>query len=85
MIEKSTSFIGGAFFVKNRRKSMGLRELFGLRGARDKPTNSYNSGVSFLFGRSTSGISVNERTAMQTTAVYSCVRILAEAIASLWC
>ena len=23
---------------------MGLRELFGLRGARDKPTNSYNSG-----------------------------------------
>lgn len=59
---------------------MGLRELFGLRGARDKPTNSYNSGVSFLFGRSTSGISVNERTAMQTTAVYSCVRILAEAI-----
>lgn len=62
---------------------MGLRELFGLRGARDKPTNSYNSGVSFLFGRSTSGISVNERTAMQTTAVYSCVRILAEAIASL--
>lgn len=62
---------------------MGLRELFGVRGARDKPTNSYNSGVSFLFGRSTSGISVNERTAMQTTAVYSCVRILAEAIASL--
>lgn len=62
---------------------MELRELFGLRGARDKPTNSYNSGVSFLFGRSTSGISVNERTAMQTTAVYSCVRILAEAIASL--
>ena len=62
---------------------MGLRELFGLRGARDKATNSYNSGVSFLFGRSTSGISVNERTAMQTTAVYSCVRILAEAIASL--
>lgn len=62
---------------------MGLRELFGVRRARDKPTNSYNSGVSFLFGRSTSGISVNERTAMQTTAVYSCVRILAEAIASL--
>ena len=65
---------------KNRRIIMGLRELFGVRGARD---NSYNSGVSFLFGRSTSGISVNERTAMQTTAVYSCVRILAEAIASL--
>jgi HK97 family phage portal protein len=36
-----------------------------------------------MFGRSTSGKPVNERTAMQTTAVYSCVRILAEAIASL--
>ena len=30
-----------------------------------------------------SGKIVNERTAMQTTAVYACVRILAETIASL--
>jgi phage portal protein BeeE len=36
-----------------------------------------------LFGGTTSGKSVNERTAMQTTAVYACVRILAEAIAGL--
>ena len=34
-------------------------------------------------GSSSSGKSVNERTAMQMTAVYSCVRILAEAVAGL--
>ena len=38
---------------------------------------------SFFFGSTTSGKSVNERTAMQTTAVYACVRILAETIASM--
>ncbi|ADL04345.1 phage portal protein [Lacrimispora saccharolytica] len=63
---------------------MGIRSLMGIRGARDKPRNSYaGSALFFLFGRSTSGKPVNERTAMQTTAVYSCVRILAEAVASL--
>jgi HK97 family phage portal protein len=41
------------------------------------------SAFSFLFGGTTSGKTVNERTAMQTTAVYACVRILAEAIAGL--
>lgn len=50
---------------------MGLRDLIGICGARDKPTNSYaDSALSFLFGRSTSRKPVNERTAMQTTAVY---------------
>ena len=57
---------------------------FGYQGARDKPRDGYGStAYSFLFGRSSSGKVVNERTAMQTTAVYSCVRILSEAIASL--
>ncbi len=52
--------------------------------ARDKPTDYYpNSGHTFLFGPTTSGKNVNEYTAMQTTAVYSCVRILSEALASL--
>ena len=41
------------------------------------------SGMSFLFGSKAAGKVVNERTAMQTTAVYACVRILAESIASL--
>ena len=63
---------------------MKLPSIFGNRGARDKPKDSYGgSAYSFFFGRSTSGKNVNERTAMQTTAVYSCVRILAEAVASL--
>jgi|GEM_PF-155394 len=63
---------------------MKLSSILGIRGARDKPKDSYGgSAYSFLFGRSTSGKAVNERTAMQTTAVYSCVRILAEAVASL--
>ena len=48
------------------------------------PKNSLiGSTYSFLFGGTSSGKAVNERTAMQTTAVYSCVRILAETIASL--
>lgn len=63
---------------------MGIKSLFGFGQARDKPVDkAADAGYSFLFGRTTSGKPVNERTAMQTTAVYACVRILAEAIASL--
>ena len=63
---------------------MGIREAWSKNTPRDKPKDSYSgSAYSFLFGRSTSGKAVNERTAMQTTAVYSCVRVLAEAVASL--
>jgi HK97 family phage portal protein len=61
---------------------MGLfRSLF---KARDKPKNrTPGSSYSFFFGGTTSGKPVNEHTAMQMTAVYSCVRILAEAVAGL--
>ncbi|TCL60568.1 HK97 family phage portal protein [Kineothrix alysoides] len=62
---------------------MGIRSLFGFSRTRDMPTNTAGSGYSFLFGRTTSGKPVNERTAMQTTAVYACVRILSETLASL--
>ena len=63
---------------------MGIKSLFGFGQARDKPANkAADAGYSFLFGRTTSGKPVNETTAMQTTAVYACVRILSEAIASL--
>ena len=63
---------------------MGIKSLFGFGQARDKPVRNYSNGeYSFNFGQSTSGKSVNEMTAMQTTAVYACVRILSEAIASL--
>lgn len=63
---------------------MGLKSLFGFGQARDKPVDkAADAGYSFLFGRTTSGKPVNETTAMQTTAVYACVRILSEAVASL--
>lgn len=58
--------------------------LSGLFRSRDKPTNSTTgSAYRFLFGGSTSGKMVTERSSMQMTAVYSCVRILAEAVAGL--
>ena len=61
---------------------MGI--LSGLFRSRDKPKNStVGSGYSFFFGGTTSGKRVNEMSAMQMTAVYSCVRILAEAMAGL--
>jgi HK97 family phage portal protein len=56
----------------------------GLFRSRDKPQNSLNgSRYSFFFGGTSSGKSVNEHTAMQMTAVYSCVRILSETVAGL--
>ena len=61
-----------------------MRIFSGLFRSRDKPQNATaDSGYSFFFGGTTSGKVVNERSAMQMTAVYSCVRILAEAIAGL--
>src|SRR5699024_6935323 len=63
---------------------MGILSLFGFGRSRDKPENrTSGSSYSFFLGNSTSGKRVNERTAMQMTAVYSCVRILSEAVASL--
>ena len=55
----------------------------GLFRSRDKPKNRVGGGWNFLFGGTTSGKAVNERTAMQTSAVYACVRILAESVAGL--
>lgn len=51
-----------------------------------KPRSSNHlagGGPRFFFGQSASGANVNERTAMSMTAVYGCVRVLAESIASL--
>ncbi len=61
---------------------MNIRELFGISKPRDKPVDTVGTNP-FFFGRTASGKIVNEKTAMQTTAVYACVRILSEAIASL--
>jgi HK97 family phage portal protein len=49
--------------------------------SRDKPKNSLSHY--FFWGSSSSGKMVTERSSMQMTAVYSCVRILAEAVAGL--
>ena len=63
---------------------MGILERLGLKRQRGEPENKYEGNdFSLLFGRTTSGKTVNERTALQTTAVYACVRILSETIASL--
>ena len=56
----------------------------GLFRSRDKPKNrTAGSAYTFYTGRTTAGKAVTQRSAMQMTAVYSCVRILSEAIASL--
>ena len=58
-----------------------LKHLF---HSRDKPKNALNgSGYNFYFGGSSSGKCVNERTSIQITAVYTCIRVIAEAIAGL--
>ena len=60
-----------------------MSRFSGLFRSRDKPKNRVGGGWNFLFGGTTSGKAVNERTAMQTSAVYACVRILAESVAGL--
>ena len=58
--------------------------LGGIFRSRDKPKDrTAGSSYGFFLGSSTSGKYVTERSAMQMTAVYSCVRILSEAIAGL--
>ncbi|QNO16562.1 phage portal protein [Alkalicella caledoniensis] len=58
-----------------------LSKLF--RSRADPKNNMWQSAYQFFFGPTSSGKVVNEKSAMQTTAVYACVRILSETIASL--
>lgn len=61
-----------------------MKLLSGLFRSRDKPRNSTSgSSYRFFYGQSSSGKCVTERSAMQMTAVYACVRILSEAVAGL--
>lgn len=61
---------------------MGL--IKSLFKSRDKPQNqTIGHPFQFMFGSTTSGKTVTEQSAMQMTAVYSCVRVLAEAVAGL--
>lgn len=59
---------------------MGLFQSIFKRRVSDRAAGS---GPRFFFGQSPSGANVNERTALSMTAVYACVRVLAESIASL--
>ncbi|MDO5300279.1 MAG: phage portal protein [Clostridia bacterium] len=53
--------------------------------ARDepRPTDAVSAAPVFYFGSSASGKPVNARTAIQMSAVYACVRVIAETVASL--
>ena len=56
----------------------------GIFRSRDAPKNrTAGSAYTFFPGMSSSGKRVNERTAMQTSAVYACVRVISESVASL--
>ena len=48
-----------------------------------KTNNTLSTSKSIFWGGSSAGTNVNEITAMQTAAVYACVRVIAEAVASL--
>ena len=65
---------------------MAFKDFFhNLFRSRDHPVTDSTSGSAYMFyqGMSTSGKRVNVRTSMQMTAVYSCVHVLAEGVASL--
>ena len=51
--------------------------------ARDKPKDAVSGATTFSFGMAGSGKPVNARTAIQVSAVYACVRVIAETVASL--
>ena len=55
----------------------------GLFRARDKPKDVVSAATTFSFGGSSAGKSVTPRNAIQVSAVYACVRVIAETIASL--
>ena len=64
-----------------------LNLIFTQKGAgklKDKHKDGESiSSSSFLFVRNIAGRNINEFTAMQMTAVYSCVRVLAETLTGL--
>jgi len=64
---------------------MKLFDFFRPNGRTERLAEDRTAGsaFSFFFGGSSSGKVVNERSSMQMTAVYACVRILAESVAGL--
>ena len=70
---------------------MSWREWFGFTKPRDAPDselpqiedNVRDSGGVFVFGMTNSGELVNEKSALQISTVYACVRLLAETVADI--
>jgi len=63
---------------------MKIPILSRLFKSRADPKNTFwQNAQAFFFGPATSGKTVNENTAMTTSAAYACLRILSETIASL--
>ena len=63
---------------------MGFKDLFHRRKARADPQDMTSGSVyRAYYGHTSAGKTVTERSSMQVTAVYACVRVLAEAVASL--
>lgn len=62
---------------------MKLNLSFPRFKARDKPMDAVSSAAQVFFGSSGSGKSVSAMSAMQMSAVYACVRVIAETVASL--
>jgi HK97 family phage portal protein len=57
--------------------------MFGLFSRKRKTKNSLSTSRTIFWGNSKAGTAVTEITAMQTAAVYACVRVISESIASL--
>jgi HK97 family phage portal protein len=57
--------------------------IFSRKPKEAKPQNSLSTSRPYLFGKASAGVSVNERSAMKVAAVYACVRVISEAVASL--
>lgn len=60
-----------------------LDSVKGLFRSRDKPKDFFFWSSPFSFGMTSSGMQVDPNTAITTSAVYACVRLLAESIAGL--
>ena len=60
-----------------------IPNIFSRLFSKTAPQNSLSTSRQFFLGRAASGAAVNERTAMQCTAVFACIRVISEAIAGL--
>ena len=57
--------------------------IFSVFKSRTPPQNVLSTSRTFFWGRAMSGADVTERTALNVSAVYACVRVISEAVASL--